>query len=94
MYVICESGMESIKIACNQAEGITYTASRDYIRLRRLHTKPFGLNKQPKLTVQLRLFLVEVVGVEPTSYSAAKKLSTYLFYLLFLNLQTRVNTLL
>ena len=37
--------------------------------------------------------LVEVVGVEPTSYSAAKKLSTYLVYLLFLNLSTRVNTL-
>ena len=56
----------------------------DYIRLRRLHAKPFGLNKQPKLTVQLRLFLVEVVGIEPTSYSAAKKLSTYLVRLLFL----------
>ena len=37
--------------------------------------------------------LVEVVGVEPTSYSAAKKLSTYLVYLLFLNSSTRVNTL-
>ena len=37
--------------------------------------------------------LVEVVGVEPTSYSAAKKLSTYLVYLLFLNPATRVNTL-
>ncbi len=37
--------------------------------------------------------MVEVVGVEPTSYTAAKKLSTYLFYLLFLNLTTRVNTL-
>ncbi len=43
--------------------------------------------------VQLRLLLVEVVGVEPTSYSAAKKLSTYLVYLLFLNVATRVNTL-
>ena len=37
--------------------------------------------------------LVEVVGVEPTSYSAAKKLSTYLVYLLFLNRTSRVNTL-
>lgn len=37
--------------------------------------------------------LVEVVGIEPTSYSAAKKLSTYLVYLLFLNFATRVNTL-
>ena len=37
--------------------------------------------------------MVEVVGVEPTSYSAAKKLSTYLVYLLFLNATTRVNTL-
>ena len=35
--------------------------------------------------VQLRLFLVEVVGVEPTSYAAAKKLSTYLVYLFFLS---------
>ncbi len=32
-------------------------------------------------------FLVEVVGIEPTSYSAAKKLSTYLVRLLFLFLQ-------
>ena len=53
----------------------------------------FVLNKQPKLMVQLRLFLVEVVGVEPTSYAAAKKLSTYLVYLLFLKFATRVNTL-
>ncbi len=37
--------------------------------------------------------MVEVVGVEPTSYSAAKKLSTYLVYLLFLNRAARVNTL-
>ena len=43
--------------------------------------------------VQLGLFLVEVVGVEPTSYAAAKKLSTYLVYLLFLKSTTRVNTL-
>ena len=28
-----------VRIACNQAE-ITYTANHDYIRLRRLHTKP------------------------------------------------------
>ncbi len=39
------------------------------------------------------LFVVEVVGVEPTSYAAAKKLSTYLVYLLFLKFATRVNTL-
>ena len=39
------------------------------------------------------LFLVEVVGVEPTSYSAAKKLSTYLVYLRFLTFAMRVNTL-
>ena len=31
--------------------------------------------------------LVEVVGVEPTSYSAAKALSTYLFRLFFLREQ-------
>ena len=30
------------------------------------------------------LVLVELVGIEPTSYSAAKKLSTYLVYLFFL----------
>ena len=36
--------------------------------------------------------LVEVVRVELTSYSAAKKLSTYLVYLLFLNRFMRVNT--
>ena len=38
-------------------------------------------------------FLVEVVRVELTSYTATKKLSTYLFYLLFLTATTRVNTL-
>ena len=42
---------------------------------------------------QFRFNVVEVVRVELTSYSAAKKLSTYLFYLLFLNFATRVNTL-
>ena len=43
--------------------------------------------------VQFRFNLVEVVGVEPTSYTAAKKLSTCLVYLLFLKYATRVNTL-
>ena len=38
-------------------------------------------------------FVVEVVRVELTSYAAAKKLSTYLVYLLFLKKVTRVNTL-
>ena len=38
-------------------------------------------------------FLVEVVRVELTSYAAAKRLSTYLVYLLFLNYTGRVNTL-
>ena len=47
--------------------------------------------KRPTKGVFVRL--VEVVGVEPTSYSAAKKLSTYLVYLLFLTFSTRVNTL-
>jgi len=37
--------------------------------------------------------MVEVVGLEPTSYAAAKKLSTYLVYLFFLPYATRVNTL-
>ena len=42
---------------------ITYTASRDYIRLTAITYQTFGLNKQPKLTIQLRLFVVEVVGI-------------------------------
>ena len=48
---------------------------------------------QRKKTPKGVISLVEVVGVEPTSYSAAKKLSTYLVYLLFLKSATRVNTL-
>ena len=48
---------------------------------------------QRKKTPEGVISLVEVVGVEPTSYSAAKKLSTYLVYLLFLKFPTRVNTL-
>ena len=48
---------------------------------------------QRKKTPEGVISLVEVVGVEPTSYSATRELSTYLFYLLFLNLATRVNTL-
>ena len=34
--------------------------------------QPFGLDKQPQLTIQLRLFVVEVVRVELTSYSATE----------------------
>ena len=41
--------------------------------------------KTPQKGVLLRL--VEMVGIEPTSYSAAKKLSTYLVYLFFLKTQ-------
>ncbi|MBO5239823.1 MAG: hypothetical protein J6B56_00175 [Clostridia bacterium] len=37
---------------------ITYTASRDYIRLAAITYQTFGLNKQPKLRVQFRLFMV------------------------------------
>ena len=48
---------------------------------------------QRKKTPEGVISLVEVVGIEPTSYSAAKKLSTYLVYLLFLKFPTRVNTL-
>ena len=48
---------------------------------------------QRKKTPEGVISLVEVVGVEPTSYAAAKKLSTYLVYLLFLKFATRVNTL-
>ena len=36
--------------------------------------------------------MVEVVRVELTYYAAAKRLSTYLVYLLFLNNAQRVNT--
>ena len=62
VYVIRESGMKLILIVCNQAEMI-YTASRDYIRLRRLHTKPFGLNKNDLIRmVRIRSFLVEISG--------------------------------
>ena len=88
MYGIRDSGMES-NFVCNQAETGNYIHCYAMITYayRRLHAKLFGLDKQPKLTVQLRLFLVEVVGLEPTSYSAAKILSTYLFYLLFLKTQ-------
>ena len=50
----------------------------------------FGIKKE---TVETVSFLVELVRVELTSYAAAKKLSTYLFYLLFLKFATRVNTL-
>ena len=53
-----------------------------------------NLYRQTKIPlVRDILFVVEVVGVEPTSYAAAKKLSTYLVYLLFLMFSTRVNTL-
>ena len=78
-------------MVCNQSEGkniqnlrfddIPFARHTDYIRLAAITYQTFGLNKQPKLRVQLRLFVVEMVGVEPTSYSAAKKLSTYLVYL-------------
>ena len=45
------------------------------------------MHKQKRPTRGAILFVVEVVRVELTSYAAAKKLSTYLFYLLFLRLQ-------
>ena len=50
----------------------------------------FGIKKE---TVETVSFLVELVRVELTSYAATKKPSTYLVYLLFLDLITRVNTL-
>ena len=66
MYGIRDSGMES-NFVCNQAETGNYIHCYAMITYayRRLHAKLFGLDKQPKLTVQLRLFLVEVVGVVP-----------------------------
>ena len=46
---------------------------------------PKNTKKHPKTGVFSCFFaMVEVVGIEPTSYSAAKKLSTYLVGLLFL----------
>ena len=39
------------------------------------------------------VFVVEVMGVEPTSYSAAKKLSTYLVASTILTDPPRANTL-
>ena len=51
-------------------------------------------NKPVLFQAQVCFFdLVEVVRVELTSYAAAKKLSTYLVYLLFLKSATRLNTL-
>ena len=45
-------------------------------------------NKRFQAILRLKsLVLVELVGIEPTSYTAAKKLSTYLVGLLFLRLQ-------
>ena len=47
---------------------MTYTASRDYIRLRRLHIKTFGLNKNDLIrVVRIRSFLVGRGGFEPKS---------------------------
>ena len=42
----------------------------DYIRPTAITYQPFGLNKQPKLTIQLRLFVVEVVGICPLGRAA------------------------
>ena len=53
------------------------------IRRSSVNAPPPTHEKTPRKGVRA---LVEVVGVEPTSYSAAKKLSTYLVYLLFLKL--------
>ena len=68
-----------------------FARSREPTRMRRTSVNHLH---QRKKTPQGVISLVEVVGIEPTSYAAAKILSTYLAYLLFLNPQTRVNTLL
>ena len=69
----------------------TARPAREPTVLRRpsVNVPPTHEKRRPKASFHV----VEVVGVEPTSYSAAKKLSTYLVYLLFLNFATRVNTL-
>ena len=65
--------------------------SREPTIIRRLSINHLHQYEKNALLGRFRV-LVEVVGVEPTSYSAAKKLSTYLVYLLFLNRFMRVNT--
>ena len=60
------------------------------MRLPSICTTPTNARKNAPKGVRA---VVEVVRIELTSYSAAKKLSTYLVYLLFLNFTTRVNTL-
>jgi len=61
------------------------TIMRVFFYLPRSHIK----KDAPKASI----YVVEVVGLEPTSYAAAKKLSTYLVCLLFLIRATRINTL-
>ena len=75
MYVIRESGMEFVKQYVIKPK-ITYTASRDYIRLTSITYQTFGLNKQPKLNHQLGLFMVELSGVEPLASSLRTRRST------------------
>ena len=84
-----------IKSQRNTPSVVIFTLKRDDIRLAAMIYQVCDLDKKilQKRYPFLQYVLVEVVRVELTSYSAAKKLSTYLVYLLFLNFATRVNTL-
>ena len=74
-------------------EGIFYPTARPAREPTAIRLSSVNHLHQRKKTPHGVSSLVEVVGVEPTSYAAAKKLSTYLVYLLFLKFATRVNTL-
>lgn len=67
--------------------------SRDYWRKGQKNKKTLKIKAFCGYIFFYSPFLVEVVRVELTSYAAAKKLSTYLVYLLFLRSATRLNTL-
>ena len=85
--VLCQRATY-IQIYTRQSVLLPQNGSHPQLRPRR----PISTNKKTSKQ-EAFLFVVEVVGVEPTSYAAAKKLSTYLVYLLFLNVATRTNTL-
>ena len=87
------NGVLCRKLICKSG----YTTAKRFALAKRLppSTLPTTnfINKQKIPHAGVFLFVVEVVRVELTSYAAAKKLSTYLVYLLFLNSAGRVNTL-
>ena len=77
-------GKVSLATIYEKSRGVTVFARSREPTIMRLPSQPTvspNEKRRPKASIRL----VEVVGIEPTSYSAAKKLSTYLVYLLFLN---------